>query len=139
MWVAGLNEVVGQLRAPVASSMLATAGGIVFNGSVDRRFSAYDEMTGKVLWQARLNASPSSSPITYSVGGQQYVAVVTGGGVALLLQLKLFEQVIGADQAADVGGEDTVGAALHRDSPEGKASLPTIKWEDDTLFFSGTR
>jgi alcohol dehydrogenase (cytochrome c) len=69
-------------RAPVASSMLATAGGIVFNGSVDRRFSAYDEMTGKILWQTRLNASPSSSPVTYSVRGQQYVAVVTGGGGA---------------------------------------------------------
>ncbi len=62
--------------------MLATAGGIVFNGSADRRFSAYDEMTGKVLWETRLNASPSSSPITYSVGGRQYVAVVTGGGGA---------------------------------------------------------
>jgi len=67
-------------RAPVASSMLATAGGLVFNGSLDRRFHAYDEMTGKVLWEARLNASPSSSPVTYSVGGEQYVAVVTGGG-----------------------------------------------------------
>ena len=69
-------------RAPVASSMLATAGGIVFNGSADRRFSAYDEMTGKVLWETRLNASPSSSPITYMVGKKQYVAVVTGGGGA---------------------------------------------------------
>jgi alcohol dehydrogenase (cytochrome c) len=67
-------------RAPVASSMLATAGGLVFNGSLDRRFHAYDEMTGKLLWQVRLNASPSSSPVTYSVGGRQYVAVVTGGG-----------------------------------------------------------
>ncbi len=83
-----INLATGQVvwtrrqRAAVASSMLATAGGIVFNGSVDRTFSAYDEMTGKVLWRARLNASPSSSPITYSVKGQQYVAVVTGGGGA---------------------------------------------------------
>ena len=69
-------------RAPVASSMLATAGGIVFNGSVDRAFSAYDAMTGRILWQTKLNASPSSSPVTYSVKGQQYVAVVTGGGGA---------------------------------------------------------
>jgi len=67
-------------RAPVASSMLATAGGLIFSGSLDRRFHAYDDLTGKVLWEARLNASPSSSPVTYAVGGQQYVAVVTGGG-----------------------------------------------------------
>jgi alcohol dehydrogenase (cytochrome c) len=69
-------------RAPVASSVLATAGGVVFNGSIDRLFQAYDARTGKVLWQTRLNASPSSSPITYAVNGEQYVAVISGGGGA---------------------------------------------------------
>jgi len=69
-------------RAPMASAMLATAGGLVFNGAVDRRFRAYDAMTGKVLWETRLNASPSSYPVTYTVGGEQYVAVVSGGGGA---------------------------------------------------------
>jgi alcohol dehydrogenase (cytochrome c) len=69
-------------RAPVASSVLATAGGLVFDGSIDRQFHARDAKTGKVLWQARLNASPSSSPITYEVGGEQYVAVISGGGGA---------------------------------------------------------
>jgi alcohol dehydrogenase (cytochrome c) len=69
-------------RAPTASSVLATAGGLVFAGSVDRRFSAYDAATGKTLWDTPLNASPSSSPVTYTVAGVQYVAVVTGGGGA---------------------------------------------------------
>jgi alcohol dehydrogenase (cytochrome c) len=69
-------------RAPTAGSMLATAGGIVFNGSIDRFFHAYDARTGKVLWQTRLNASPSSSPITYEVNGEQYVALISGGGGA---------------------------------------------------------
>lgn len=69
-------------RFPVSSSLLATAGGLVFEGFLDRRFQAYDEATGKVLWRTRVNASPSSSPITYSVGGRQYVALVTGGGGA---------------------------------------------------------
>ena len=55
---------------------------MVFEGAVDRRFRAYDEMTGKVLWETRLNASPSSYPVTYTVGGEQYVAVVSGGGGA---------------------------------------------------------
>jgi alcohol dehydrogenase (cytochrome c) len=67
-------------RSPIASSMLATAGGLVFHGSLDRSFNAYDEMTGKVLWKTRLNAAPSSSPVTYTVAGEQYVAVVSGGG-----------------------------------------------------------
>ena len=67
-------------RAPTASSVLATAGGLVFAGSLDRRFSAYDADTGAMLWDTPLGASPSSSPITYAVGAVQYVAVVSGGG-----------------------------------------------------------
>jgi alcohol dehydrogenase (cytochrome c) len=69
-------------RAPIASSALATAGGLVFAGSTDRRFSAYDAATGKELWDTPLGASPSSSPVTYTVAGVQYVAVVAGGGGA---------------------------------------------------------
>jgi alcohol dehydrogenase (cytochrome c) len=67
-------------RAPETSSMLATAGGVVFDGSRDRFFRASDAATGKILWQVRLNSVPSSSPVTYSIDGAQYVAVVTGGG-----------------------------------------------------------
>ena len=67
-------------RAPLASSLLATGGGLVFSGALDRFFSAYDASSGKLLWQTQLNAAPNSSPVTYSVQGQQYVAVVAGGG-----------------------------------------------------------
>jgi alcohol dehydrogenase (cytochrome c) len=69
-------------RAPIASSLLASAGGLVFSGARDRRFRAYDAATGAVLWQSVLNASPSSSPASYGVDGVQYVAVVAGGGGA---------------------------------------------------------
>jgi alcohol dehydrogenase (cytochrome c) len=69
-------------RAPIASSLLASAGGLVFSGARDRRFRAYDAANGNVLWQVALNASPSSSPATYSVDGVQYVAVIAGGGGA---------------------------------------------------------
>jgi len=69
-------------RAPIASSLLASAGGLVFSGARDRRFRAYDAATGAVLWQSVLNTSPSSSPATYAVEGVQYVVVVAGGGGA---------------------------------------------------------
>ena len=69
-------------RAPMASSLLASAGGLVFSGARDRQFRAYDAANGKVLWQVGLNASPSSSPATYSVNGVQYLAVIAGGGGA---------------------------------------------------------
>jgi len=67
-------------RAPVESSMLASAGGVVFSGSHDREFHAYDSATGRLLWHTTLNSAPSSSPVTYEAGGVQYVAVVAGGG-----------------------------------------------------------
>jgi alcohol dehydrogenase (cytochrome c) len=70
-------------RAPIASSLLASAGGLVFGGARDRRFTAYDAANGKVLWQTVLNASPSSSPATYSVDGVQYLVVIAGVGGAL--------------------------------------------------------
>jgi alcohol dehydrogenase (cytochrome c) len=70
-------------RAPLASSLLVSAGGLVFSGARDRRFRAYDAASGAVLWQSVLNASPSSSPATYAVDGLQYVAVIAGGGGAL--------------------------------------------------------
>ena len=67
-------------RAPMTSGVLATAGGVVFAGAFDRYFRAYDDATGKVLWRMRLNDVSSSTPITFSVGGRQYVAVTTGQG-----------------------------------------------------------
>ena len=69
-------------RAPIASSLLVSGGGLLFSGARDRQFRALDAANGKVLWQVRLNASPSSSPASYSVDGTQYVAVVAGGGGA---------------------------------------------------------
>jgi alcohol dehydrogenase (cytochrome c) len=67
-------------RAPQTTGALATAGGIVFSGSLDRYIRAYDDSNGKMLWQTRLNDVPSSCPITYSVDGRQYLAVVVGNG-----------------------------------------------------------
>jgi alcohol dehydrogenase (cytochrome c) len=69
-------------RAPVASSLLASAGGLVFSGARDRHLRAYDAASGKVLWQVVVNAAPSSSPASYSVDGVQYLAVIAGGGGA---------------------------------------------------------
>jgi alcohol dehydrogenase (cytochrome c) len=73
---------IDRQRAPQTTGALATAGGIVFDGSLDRYIRAYDDANGKVLWETRLNDVPSSCPITYSVNGKQYVAVVVGNGGA---------------------------------------------------------
>jgi len=69
-------------RAPFNSAALTTAGGLVFVGDWNRYFNAYDITSGKLLWQNRLTMSPQGFPISYSVGGRQYVAVPVGGGAA---------------------------------------------------------
>jgi alcohol dehydrogenase (cytochrome c) len=69
-------------RAPTTTGTLATAGGVVFAGALDRMFAAYDDSTGAKLWQTRLGDVPSNAPITYTVNGRQYVAMVVGNGGA---------------------------------------------------------
>jgi alcohol dehydrogenase (cytochrome c) len=71
-------------RAPSTSAVLPTGGGVVFAGDIARYFRAFDEDTGKVLWQVRTNNAVNSFPISYSVNGKQYVAVSTGGGSGFL-------------------------------------------------------
>ncbi|MCW1383618.1 PQQ-binding-like beta-propeller repeat protein [Novosphingobium sp. KCTC 2891] len=67
-------------RAPQSSAVLATAGGVLFEGGRDRWFRALDAASGQSLWQTRLEATPNAYPITYMVDDKQYVAVVSGGG-----------------------------------------------------------
>jgi alcohol dehydrogenase (cytochrome c) len=67
-------------RAPQTGAVLATGGGLVFSGALDRYFRAHDDKTGKVLWQTRTSNIINSFPITYSVDGKQYVAVSVGNG-----------------------------------------------------------
>jgi alcohol dehydrogenase (cytochrome c) len=71
---------VDRQRAPVTSGALATAGGLVFVGGLDRVFRAHDAQSGAELWRMRLNDVPASSPISYSVNGREYVATVVGPG-----------------------------------------------------------
>jgi alcohol dehydrogenase (cytochrome c) len=67
-------------RAPATGGVLPTAGGLVFAGAWDRNFRAWDDATGKLLWEMRTNNAINSFPITYSVNGKQYVAVSVGNG-----------------------------------------------------------
>jgi alcohol dehydrogenase (cytochrome c) len=65
-------------RSAQPSAVLATAGGLVFAGSYDRYLRAFDDRTGAVLWQTRLQDIVSTFPITYAVDGKQYIAISVG-------------------------------------------------------------
>ena len=59
-------------------SLVATGGGLVFGGDVNGRFRAFDDETGEVLWEINLGSAVTGFPISYAVGGRQYIAVGTG-------------------------------------------------------------
>ena len=67
-------------RAPRTSGVLATRGGLVFVGDLDRYFKAYDDATGEELWSVRLNDVPNTAPISFEVNGKQYIAITVGRG-----------------------------------------------------------
>ena len=79
---------------------LATAGGLVFIGDLDRYFKAFDTDTGQVLWQTRLGAPTHGYPVTYMAGGEQFVAVPTGMGV-----FRALTAVISPDIHQPAGGQ----------------------------------
>jgi len=83
--VGSLDELAPGVGKIAAGSVLlggpiVTASGLVFvGGSMDRTFRAFSAETGKLLWSAELPASAHATPMTYEVGGKQYVVVAAGG------------------------------------------------------------
>jgi PQQ-dependent dehydrogenase (methanol/ethanol family) len=67
-------------RFPVWSGAAVTAGDVAFYGTMDRWFKAVDAKSGKVLWQFRTPSGVIGQPVTYSVNGVQYVAILSGVG-----------------------------------------------------------
>lgn len=64
---------------PLIGGVLATQGGLVFSGAGKGRFAAFAASDGRQLWSYQCEAGVNAPPITYSVGGRQFVAVAAGG------------------------------------------------------------
>jgi len=67
-----------QQNARFNSSVLATGGGLVFVGDVDRYFYAMNDETGEVLWKQRLHSPAGGWPMTYEADGEQYLVLPVG-------------------------------------------------------------
>jgi quinoprotein glucose dehydrogenase len=61
---------------------VVTAGGLLFIGATnfDKKFHAYDKLTGDLLWETTLPAAGNATPSVYEIAGRQYVVIVCGGG-----------------------------------------------------------
>ena len=65
-------------------SLLSTASGLIFGGDANGRFRAFDQQTGKVLWEVNLGSPISGYPVSFAVGNKQYIAVSTGSSLTAM-------------------------------------------------------
>jgi alcohol dehydrogenase (cytochrome c) len=85
--VRALNPITGEKVWEFAmsdvsdSGLLSTASNVLFSGSREGHFFALDARDGKLLWTRYLGGQIAASPITYEVGGAQYVTVASGRAV----------------------------------------------------------
>jgi len=102
---------------PWNGGVLTTAAGLTFEGTADGRFAAYDAKEGTLLWQQHLPNGIIAAPMTYAIGGRQYIAVMMGWGGSLGLS--------GGD-AVKMKDRDYAGYLLVY-ALDGKAELPAAK------------
>jgi quinohemoprotein ethanol dehydrogenase len=78
--VAGREVWRSEQRGTIASGVLTTAGGLVFQGAQKGEFSAYRDSDGKKLWSTDPQTGVVAAPISYEIAGEQYIAQLAGYG-----------------------------------------------------------
>lgn len=72
-------------NAPLWGGVLTTGGNLVFWGTPEGYLQAADAKTGKIVWKFQTGSGVVAPPVTWSEGGEQYVAVASGWGGAVPL------------------------------------------------------
>ncbi|MDR7101085.1 PQQ-dependent dehydrogenase, methanol/ethanol family [Croceicoccus sp. BE223] len=81
----------GQHGGPWNGGTLATAGDLVFQGTAAGTFDAYRASDGQKLWSFAAQSGVMAGPVSFQVGGRQYIAVLAGYGGAVPLSLPSFD------------------------------------------------
>ncbi len=71
---------VDHFAANVNGGVMTSAGGLVFQGTAEGKFVAYDASDGKKLWESNVGSGVIAPPITYMIDGKQYVSIAVGWG-----------------------------------------------------------
>ena len=82
-------------KGPWNGGLLATGGGLVFQGNGAKEFVAYDAASGAKLWASSVQTGIIAPPITYAIKGEQYVAVLAGWGGVWALAPGILSEVGG--------------------------------------------
>jgi quinohemoprotein ethanol dehydrogenase len=94
--------------SPWNGGTLTTAGNLVFQGTADGRFIAYNAKSGEKLWETAVGTGVVAAPSTYEVDGQQYVSIAVGwGGVYGLAQRANEKEGPGTVYTFRIGGTAT--------------------------------
>jgi quinohemoprotein ethanol dehydrogenase len=70
---------------PLNGGVLSTAGNLVFEGTGNGQFEAFRANTGEKIWSASTQSGITAGPISYTVNGEQYIAILVGWGGVLPL------------------------------------------------------
>ena len=62
------------------AGVMSTGGGLVFSGTATGYFRAYDDRSGEILREIEVGTSIMAAPMSYTVAGEQYIAVMAGWG-----------------------------------------------------------
>ncbi len=103
---------------PWNGGILATAGGLVFQGSLDGKFRAFDAAKGTPVWETDALYPVMSGPMSYEIDGEQYIAVTAGWGTALPL-------TGGGDAIPKIGSAEMGRVLVYKIG--GKAALPAYE------------
>jgi quinohemoprotein ethanol dehydrogenase len=110
-----------EYKAPWNGGTLTTAGNLVFQGTADGRFIAYDATTGKSLWETPAGTGVVAAPATYMVDGVQYLSIAVGWGGVFGIW----------DRATELRSPGTV----YTFAIGGKAKLPEfVKYQTENLL-----
>ena len=111
---------------PWNGGILSTGGNLIFQGTADASFAAYNAATGEPVWQFFTQTGIVAAPITFELDGEQHIAVASGWGGSFVLG---FGGVLPTGSAANVGRLMVfkLGAtAALPELPEKDIKLPTI-------------
>src|SRR5207302_8705778 len=82
-------------KGPWNGGVLVTGGGLVFQGNAAKEFAAYHAVSGAKLWSSSVQTGITAAPVTYSIKGEQYVAVLAGWGGIWALAPGILSEVAG--------------------------------------------